>query len=422
MDSMADSTNINRPLTREQVRKAHTLVKPYIHHTPVLTCQTLSDLASTPQTPQSLLRTPFEGHPPAHPKINLFFKSEHLQKIGAFKARGAFHALSRLTDGELENGVITHSSGNYAQALAFAARTRGVKAYIVMPSISTPSKIAATKGYGAEVVFSGSTSEEREVVLQRVMGETGALFVPPYDHVDVILGQGTLGLEFEEQVKGMEGERRGRVRDCEGWGWRGERERMKLLEGRFPSEGLDAVVAPCGGGGMLSGVCTALEGTGIAVFGAEPEFQGADDLCRGLAQGERIEVVSSLTIADGVRTPVGKIPWTVLSDRTKLRGAYSVTEEQIKSALKLLCERMKVFVEPCAALGLAVVLYNEDFRRLVEREAGEEGWNIGIVLSGGNTTMEALGKLFETKDERLAEREEGVHGMDGEKTAENVAG
>lgn len=246
-----------------------------------------------------------------------------------------------------------------------------------MPSISTPSKIAATRGYGARIRFSGSTAPEREAVVRDVIAETGALLVPPYDHPDIVLGQGTLAVEFEEDVRSM----------VEGEGEKG-------TYGRRGGKGLDAVIAPCGGGGMLSGIATALGGTGIRVFGAEPSFQGADDARRGLLSGSRIPAVSSLTIADGVRTPVGEIPWSVISDPEKVKGIFAVSEEEIKKALRLLMERMKVFVEPTAALGLAVALYNEEFRRLVEREAGEEGWNVGVVLSGGNTTMEALAKLY----------------------------
>jgi len=271
-----------------------------------------------------------------------------------------------------------------------------------MPSISTPSKIAATQSYGAHVIFSGSTSVEREAVVERVQAETGAVLVPPYDHVDIILGQGTLALEFEEQVKEMM--------------------RMAQQGSRGGSEGLDAVVAPCGGGGMLSGVATALVGTGIAVFGAEPSFEGADDCRRGLREGRRVESVATLTIADGLRTPVGEIPWRVISDVTKVRAVYSVSEEQIKSAMRLIVERMKVVVEPSAAVGLAVVLFDEEFRRVVEKEAGEEVWNVGVVLSGGNTTLEAMGKLFAAESEAKGERETGKVGMNGEKVAENVAG
>ncbi|KAL9613232.1 MAG: hypothetical protein Q9167_002248, partial [Letrouitia subvulpina] len=170
------------PLTRSNVLAAHARIKPHIHLTPVLTCTTLSTLASTPQRPEALLGTPFEGQPPANPKLNLFFKCENLQRIGAFKCRGAFHALSRLRDSRgdlLARGVVTHSSGNHAQALALAARTHGVAAHVVMPRISTPAKIAATRGLGADVVFSGSTAAEREDVVKGVVERTGAVLVPP---------------------------------------------------------------------------------------------------------------------------------------------------------------------------------------------------------------------------------------------------
>jgi threonine dehydratase len=271
-----------------------------------------------------------------------------------------------------------------------------------MPTISTPSKIAGTKQQGAIVHFSGSTSDEREAMVADIMKETGATLVPPYDHPDIILGQGTQALEFEEQVATLLAEHPER-------GIPGKKK-------------LDAVIAPVGGGGMMSGICTALHGTGIKCFGAEPSFQGANDAERGLKEGRRIPKVSSLTIADGVRTPVGLIPWSIISDPEKLSGIHSVTEDQIKAALRLLMERAKLFVEPTAALGLAVVLYNEEFRKLVENEGGEEGWNIGIVLSGGNTTMEALAKLFQTPEEHVAERAEAKVTMNGEKQAENVPG
>jgi len=175
--------------------------------------------------------------------------------------------------------------------------------------------------------------------------------------------------------------------------------------------GLDAIVAPCGGGGMLSGIATALSGTSTAVFGAEPSFQGADDARRGLAAGIRVTSVRSLTVADGLRTPVGAIPWSVISDPAKVRAVYAVSERQIKAALRLVLERMKVVIEPSAAVGLAVVLFDEGFRRVVEREGGEEGWNVGVVFSGGNTTVEAIGRLFAATGE-----EEG----EGEREAENV--
>ena len=273
-----------------------------------------------------------------------------------------------------------------------------------MPTISTPSKIEGTKSYGANVIFSGSTSEEREAVVEEVIKKTGAILVPPYDHPDIILGQGTMALELEQQAKELLAE-------------------PHQESNGDKSETLDAVIAPLGGGGMLSGVATALQGTDIRVFGAEPSFEDANDGQRGLAASppKRITSVKTLTIADGLRTPVGEIPWTVISEKSKVQGVYIVSEEQIKAAMKLVLERMKVFVEPSACVGLAVCLFDEDFRRIVEKEGGDRGWNMGVVFSGGNTTVEAIGNLFSTSTTQ-AERAEGVVGKDGQKTAENVAG
>lgn len=395
------------PLTRQSVEAAHKVIEPYIVRTPVETCETINNIASTPQSDR------LDGQPEgdvsaciAKPKVKLFFKCENQQRIGAFKARGAFHALGRLIQEEgLENvrgkGVVTHSSGNHAQALALAAKTHQVPAHIVMPTISTPSKIAGTKSHGANVIFSGSTSDEREAVVAEVIKQTGATLVPPYDHPDIILGQGTQALELEQQVVNL-------LAQTPTLGVKGKTK-------------LDAVIAPIGGGGMLSGICTALHGTGIKVFGAEPNFEGANDAELGLKHGTRIEQVKTLTIADGLRTPVGIIPWSIITDKEKLQGIYSVSEEQIKAALRLAMERAKLFIEPSAAVPLAVVLFNEEFRKMVEKEAREEGWNIGIVLSGGNTTVEAISKLFATPT-KSAERAEAKIGMDGERVAENVAG
>ena len=234
-----------------------------------------------------------------------------------------------------------------------------------MPTISTSSKIAGTRGLGANVHFSGSTRPEREAKLAEVMtAHPGMVIVPPYDHPDIILGQGTMALELEKQVEEQYGQK------------------------------LDAVIAPLGGGGMLSGIATALQGTGIKVFGAEPKFQGANDGQIGLSQGKRIEHVKTLTIADGLRTPVGEIAWSVISDKEKVEGVFSVTESQIKAAMKLVIERMKLVVEPSGCVPLAVVLFDEDFRKLVEKESGQKGWNLGVIFSGGNTTVEDIAKLL----------------------------
>ncbi|PSN60456.1 tryptophan synthase beta subunit-like PLP-dependent enzyme [Corynespora cassiicola Philippines] len=403
---MADPAH-SPSLTRDSVLAAHELVKPHIHRTPVLTNTTLSNLASAPQAAEALRGTQWESQEPAKPKIRLFFKCENLQRIGAFKVRGAFHAVKRLIEQDglevvRKRGVVTHSSGNHAQALALAARTFSIPAHIVMPSISTPSKIAGTQSQGAILHFSGSTAQEREAVVADVVKETGATLVPPYDHPDIILGQGTMGIEFEREVEEL-------IRG---------KQSLSVAEGKA---GLDAVVAPCGGGGMLSGNAVALKGTGIRVFGAEPSFQGADDARRGVEAGQRITSVKTLTIADGLRTPLGEWTWKIVSDKGHVEGLYSVTERNIRDAMKLVLERMKVVVEPSAVVPLAVALYNEDFRKLVERSG--EGWNVGVVFSGGNTTVEAISKIFaDAASEEKAEREEGVLAKDGGRVAENVAG
>lgn len=390
------------PLTRDSVIAAHELVKPHIHFTPVLTNETLNKLASTPRTglDDTSGGSRWCGRTPAKPVLRLWFKCENLQRVGAFKSRGAFHAVERLKlepgfkeGGGMGRGVVTHSSGNHAQALALAARESGMPAHIVMPDISAALKVAATRGYGANVVFSGSTSVEREATADRVIAETGARLVPPYDHPDIILGQGTMGLEFQGQVERLiaegEGEGGGLERRFGGAG----REKASG-ETTERGKGLDAIITPCGGGGMLSGVALSCEGTGITVFGAEPEFEGADDCKRGFESGTRVEKVSTLTIADGLRTPVGKIPWSVIYERRLVKDMYSVSEEEIKDALRLVLERFKLVVEPSAVVPLAVALYNEDFRSMVEREAGEDGWDLGLVFSGGNVSLEALGKMF----------------------------
>ncbi|KAL9000567.1 MAG: hypothetical protein Q9169_000860 [Polycauliona sp. 2 TL-2023] len=424
---MADAPS-SLPLTRSAVEAAHEAVKEHIHCTPVLTSQTLNNLASRPQAPEAQLCTAVEGLTPACPTFRFFFKCENYQRIGAFKSRGAFHALSRLTKEQLTKGVVTHSSGNHAQALALAARTHGVKAYIVMPTISTPSKIAATKGYGAEVMFSGSTSQEREAMVEDVIKRTGAFLIPPYDHPNIILGQGTMALELEKQVQELVDEdpslsvRRQDSTDINGEPMSNGVSNTKATSSSEQRPGqLDAVIAPLGGGGMLAGIATAFSGTGTKIFGAEPSFEGADDGRRGLALNERVTSVKTLTIADGLRTPVGIINWTVINDKSKVQGVYAVTEEQILAAMRLVMERMKVVVEPSAVVGLAVCLYNEDFRKMVEKDGGEEGWDIGVILSGGNTTLEAISRLFATADGK-AERAEGKIGAKGERIAENVAG
>jgi threonine dehydratase len=244
-------------------------------------------------------------------------------------------------------------------------------------------------------------------MVAEVMAETGAILVPPYDHPDIMLGQGTAGMEMEEQYLGTEGAKSG---------------------------GFDAVLAPLGGGGLLSG--TAIwysDKPGTMVFGAEPNYQGGNDGEMGLKADppRRIETVKTLTIADGLRTPVGKNPWGILTGgnsvkRKFVESVYSVTDDQIKAALKLVMERMKVFVEPSAVVPLAVILFNDEFRRMVaERQKEGEVWDVGVIFSGGNTTIEALIAMFGAGDGVQGEegkRAEGVVGLDGRAVAENIAG
>ena len=363
-------------LTRENVIEAHGLIRSHIHQTPVLTNRTLSTLASTPQSPSALVGTPWEGQPPARPRVRLFFKCENLQRGGAFKARGAFHALARLPPEQRARGVVAHSSGNHAQALALAAQVHGIPAYISMPTDSAKGKIAATKGYGAHVEFSGPTEPERAAVAQRLIEDTGAVLVPPADHPHIALGQGTAALELETQVQELVAAE------------------PELSVHGHNGGSLDAVITPCGGGGLLSGTATALAPTGVQIFGAEPELEGADDARRGRASGERVLEVKTRTIADGLRTPVGKVGWSMIRDQNIVKGMYAVSEEQIRATMRLVLERMKMVAEPSAVVGLAALLYDEELRSLVEREGGEEGWDFGVVLSGGNTTVEAIAALF----------------------------
>ncbi|KAJ1326478.1 threonine dehydratase [Microdochium nivale] len=450
---MADPAT-SPPLTRAGVQAAHERIRPYVHHTPTLTNATLTALASSPRKPSAAAaresadttssaevearakagEVPSASGDDKTPVMRLYFKCENMQRIGAFKARGAFHALGRLMDepgwlegGGKDKGVVTHSSGNHAQALALAARERGVPAHIVMPTISPKPKIAATRGYGARIRFSGSTSTEREAEVAKVQQETGARLIPPYDHPDIMLGQGTLGLELQEDAAALiaaeeeSGEttattgsttaffdyrapqsktlernlrRQGTTTTTNGTSSSSSSTPSQQPTTKKQRKGLDVILAPCGGGGMLSGVALSCEGTGIRVYGCEPSHEGADDAKRGYESGKRVASVKSLTIADGLRTPLGSYPWSVIYERRLVSGFYSVGEDQIVAAMRLVYERMKMVIEPSAAVPLAVALYDQDFRDMVAREAGPEGWDVGIVFSGGNVSLEALGELF----------------------------
>ena len=315
-------------VTVNDVREAADRIRGKAHRTPVSTCRTLDELAGR----------------------NLYFKCEHLQKVGAFKFRGAFNAVSRLSDAEAAQGVVTHSSGNHAQALALAAKMRGVPAYIVMPSTASPVKKAAVEGYGAEVILCEPTLEARESTARSAQERTGATFIHPYDNADVIAGQGTALLELLEQLESQ-------------------------------SVRLNAVIAPVGGGGLLSGTCVSANGvdSSIRVFGAEPA--GADDAARSFATGSLVPQTAPNTIADGLLTSLGQLTWPII--REGVEQIITVSDEQIVDAMRLLWERAKLLIEPSSAVVLAAVL-DDRFRAL------DGITDVGLILSGGNVNLDRL--------------------------------
>lgn len=299
-------------------------IRGFTHRTPVLACETLDRLAGR----------------------RVFLKCENLQKTGAFKYRGATNAVRKLDDATASRGVVTHSSGNHAQALTLAARVRGIPAHVVMPRTSSPVKKAAVAGYGGRVVECEPTLADRERVAAELVAETGGTLIPPFDHRDVMAGQGTAALELLAEVPD-----------------------------------LDAIVTPVGGGGLLSGVCIASAGVNakLRVFGAEP--LGADDAARSKAAGEWLPQTSPQTIADGLMTSLGQLTWPIIRDRVE--AVHTVTEVEIGSAMRLIWERAKLIVEPSGAVGVAVVLA-EAFRELSEIR------KVGVVLSGGNVSLDRL--------------------------------
>lgn len=311
-------------ITLDDVRAAAERIAVWASRTPVMTCATLDALAGR----------------------RLFFKCEQFQKVGAFKFRGAMSAILRLDGDQARRGVVTHSSGNHAQALALAARLRNIPAHIVMPTTASAVKRAAVLGYGARVIDCAPTQADRQETAAQIQAETGATLIPPYDHPDVIAGQGTAAIE--------------------------------LLEQAGP---LDAILAPIGGGGLMSGICIAARGLSPAtrLIGAEP--QGADDAFRSLAAGRRIPQTDPRTIADGLLTSLGNWTWPIL--QTHLDRIVTVSDEAIVAAMRLAWERAKLLIEPSSAVPLAAVL-TEEVRALPGLE------RIGIVLSGGNVDLDRL--------------------------------
>jgi threonine dehydratase/serine racemase len=306
------------------VREAAARLAGVAHRTPVATCATLDRLAGR----------------------RLFFKCEQLQKTGAFKFRGAVNAVAKLAAQGGARAVVTHSSGNHGQALALAARLHGLPAWVVVPEDASAPKLRAVQEYGGRAVLCEPTLEARDATARRVAAETGGVLVPPFDHPDVIAGQGTVALELLDQVPD-----------------------------------LDAIVAPVGGGGLVSGIALAARELAprVRILAAEP--LGADDAARSKALGRVQPQHAPKTLADGLLTSLGALTWPVIRDCVE--RVVTVDEDEIVQALRLLWERAKLLVEPSAAVALAAVL-SDELRGL----AGVE--RIGVVLTGGNVDLDRL--------------------------------
>lgn len=307
---------MNKRPDLQDIRSAHQRIRPYIHKTPVLTSTALNRMVGA----------------------KLFFKCENFQKAGAFKFRGACNAVFSLSGQEASRGVVTHSSGNHAAALALAASKKGVVARIVMPSNASAVKISAVKSYGGIITFCEPTLASRESVAEQIIKETGAILIHPSNDYRIIAGQGTSALELMEEI-----------------------------------ENLDFLLAPVGGGGLLSGTAIAAKGLNpkIKVIGCEPK--NADDAYRSIKAGRIIPSENPNTIADGLRTSLGDKTFPIIQDLVD--EILLVTEEEIVTAMRHIFERMKIVAEPSAAVPLAVLL---------SHKLNVADKNVGIIISGGN--------------------------------------
>lgn len=309
-------------ISLQDIQEAHARIAPMIHKTPVLTSESLNKIAG----------------------CEVFFKCENFQKVGAFKMRGAANAVSLLSDGEASKGVATHSSGNHAAALAKAAQSRGIKAYIVMPRTAPAIKKKAVAGYGAEIVECEPTLQARESTLADIVAKTGATFVPPYNDYAVIAGQATCALELLQQVPN-----------------------------------LDIVMAPVGGGGLLSGTALSVHyiSPHIRVIAGEPA--GADDAFRSLEAGKIIPMEYPKTIADGLMTSLGDKTFPII--QKYVERIIRVEDADIIAAMRMIWERMKIIIEPSCAVPFAAVL---------KETATFKNKRVGIILTGGNVDLEKL--------------------------------
>jgi threonine dehydratase len=313
-------------ITKASIEAAAIRIAPYIHNTPIMTCKSINALYG----------------------LDLYFKCENFQKIGAFKIRGGMNASLQLTKEQLEKGVATHSSGNHAQALAFAAKMLGIKAYIVMPESSPQVKVNAVRGYGAEVTICASNQAARESTLQSIVDQTGATFIHPYDNDEVITGQATCVKEMIEAMPDV-----------------------------------DIVVTPVGGGGLLSGTCLGAHyfKPGLKVYAGEPE--GAADAVLSIQSGKVEKAPFVNTIADGLLTTLSERTLEII--QAHVADILLVSEDEIKAALRLVYERMKIIIEPSCAVPLAAVLKNPDLFK---------GKKVGIILTGGNVDLSKFKDWF----------------------------
>lgn len=313
-------------ITIDDIESAHRRIAPHIHRTPILTSKSINNIAG----------------------CEIYFKCENFQKIGAFKIRGGMNAALSLPADKLKKGLATHSSGNHAQAIAFAARQLDTRAYIVMPHNSPGVKVAAVKGYGAEITFCEPTQEARESTLQKIIDTTGAEFIHPYDDFRVITGQATCAKELVEDA------------------------------GPF-----DVIFAPVGGGGLLSGTCLSAHFLlpGAGVYAAEPE--GAADAILSFKSGNVEKAPFVKTIADGLQTTLSERTLEII--KSYVKEILLVSEEEIKAALQLLYERLKIVAEPSSAVTLAALLKNK------EKFAGKK---IGLIITGGNVDLTKFSDWF----------------------------
>jgi len=361
MEQPRGNETTQRPADLASIREAHDRIRPHIHRTPVITCRALDDIVAHAASVGA------EAGSFRHDRARLFFKCENLQKAGAFKSRGACNAVFSLEAAEAERGVVTHSSGNHAAALARAAALRGIPAYIVMPSNAPAVKVAAVKHYGGRITFCEPTLAARESTAESVLRETGGTMIHPYNDERIIAGQGTAAVEFLEDV---------------------------------PE--LDVIMTPVGGGGLLAGTAIAAKSLKpeITVVAGEPQL--ADDAFRSLQAGEIIPVGPqdacgpthpsgvgpTTTIADGLKTSLGDKTFAVI--RRLVDAIVLASEAGIARGLELTLTRMKTVIEPSSAVPLAAIL---------ENPAPFAGKRVGIVLSGGNLDLTQLPRMLEHKED-----------------------